>query len=114
MAKLYSNENFPLPVVEELRRLGHDVVTSQEADNAGRAVPDTEVLDYAIDNGRTVLTLNRKHFIRLHLECPGHAGIIVCTFDPDFGSQARRIHAALQAAPQITGHLIRVNRAELP
>jgi hypothetical protein len=24
MARLYSNENFPLPVVEELRRLGHD------------------------------------------------------------------------------------------
>ena len=31
MARLYSNENFPLPVVLELRRLGHDVVTTQEA-----------------------------------------------------------------------------------
>ncbi len=27
MARLYANENFPLPVVEELRRLGHDAVT---------------------------------------------------------------------------------------
>jgi hypothetical protein len=27
MARLYSNENFPLPVVEELLRLGHDVLT---------------------------------------------------------------------------------------
>lgn len=111
MAKLYSNEIFPLPVVEELRRLGHDVVTTQEADNAGRALPDREVLDYAIDSGRTVLTLNRKHFIRLHLERPSHAGIIVCTFDPDFVSQAHRIYAAIQTAPQVTGHLIRVNRA---
>jgi hypothetical protein len=24
MARLYSNENFPLPVVEKLRALGHD------------------------------------------------------------------------------------------
>ena len=26
MARLYSNENFPLPVVEILRSLGHDVL----------------------------------------------------------------------------------------
>ena len=31
MARLYANENFPLPVVEELRHLGHDVLTMQEA-----------------------------------------------------------------------------------
>ena len=30
MARLYDNENFPFPVVEELRRLGHDVATVQE------------------------------------------------------------------------------------
>lgn len=28
MARLYSNENFPLPVVVALRALGHDVVTT--------------------------------------------------------------------------------------
>jgi hypothetical protein len=36
MARLYANENFPFPVVEELRRLGHDVLTTLEAGNAGR------------------------------------------------------------------------------
>lgn len=36
MARFYSNENFPFPAVEELRRLGHDVVTMAEA---GHAVP---------------------------------------------------------------------------
>ena len=30
MARLYSNENFPLPVVERLRALGHEVLTIQE------------------------------------------------------------------------------------
>jgi len=30
VARFYANENFPLPVVEELRRLGHDVLTIQE------------------------------------------------------------------------------------
>ena len=46
MTRLYSNENFPLPVVEELRRLGHDVMTSQEAGQAGRAVSDETVLAF--------------------------------------------------------------------
>ncbi len=35
MARIYSNENLPFPVVEELRRLGHDAVTSLESGNAG-------------------------------------------------------------------------------
>jgi hypothetical protein len=30
MARLYSNENFPLPVVERLRVLGRDVLTIQK------------------------------------------------------------------------------------
>ena len=40
MAGLYSNENFPLPVVERLRALGHDVLTLQEAGKADQALPD--------------------------------------------------------------------------
>ena len=63
MARLYSNENFPLPVVEELRGLGHDVMTTQETGQAGRALPDETVLAFAHDEGRALLTLNRKHFI---------------------------------------------------
>ncbi len=40
MARLYANENFPLPVVAELRRLGHDVLTIHETGTGGQAVPD--------------------------------------------------------------------------
>jgi len=42
MARLYANENFPLPVVEELRRLGHDVLTMREAGQASESMPDEE------------------------------------------------------------------------
>jgi hypothetical protein len=55
MAAFYANENFPLPVVEELRRLGHDVVTTTDAGKSGSAVPDEAVLDYAVHNGRALL-----------------------------------------------------------
>ncbi len=66
MARLYANENFPLPVVVELRRLGHDVLTIHEIGKAGQSVSDEAVLAFASSDSRAVLTLNRKHFIRLH------------------------------------------------
>lgn len=110
MARLYSNENFPLPVVEKLRALGHDVLTLQEAGKADQAQPDDAVLKFAAGETRAVLTLNRRHFIRLHRENPTHAGIIVCTVDPDFAGQAERIHKAIGAPSSLNGQLIRVNR----
>ncbi len=110
MARLYANENFPLPVVVELRRLGYDVLTIHETGTAGQSVSDEAVLAFASSDNRAVLTLNRKHFIHLHAAQPEHAGIIVCTFDPDFTGQAGRIHAAIAAQAQLSGQLIRVNR----
>ncbi|MEY2429040.1 MAG: hypothetical protein QOJ40_1925 [Verrucomicrobiota bacterium] len=111
MARLYSNENFPLPVVERLRTFGHDVLTIQQAGKADQALPDKEVLTFATRENRAVLTLNRLHFIRLHRQEQNHAGIIVCKFDPDFERQAERIHKAIGEQPSLAGQLLRVNRA---
>jgi hypothetical protein len=110
MARLFADENFPLPVVEALRRLGHDVLTLHEAGKAQQSIPDDIVLKMASADGRAILTLNRKHFVHLHAKQPSHAGIVVCTFDPDFKGQAQRIHDALKSPPQLTGQLVRVNR----
>lgn len=110
MARLYSNENFPIPVVEELRRLGHDVKTIQEAGKANQAYPDDRVLELAIRENRAVLSINRKDFIRLHRTVGNHNGIIVCTVDVDFIGQAQRIHYAIQDLASLDNQLIRVNR----
>lgn len=110
MARLYSNENFPLPVVEGLRRLGHDVLTIQEAGQANQSLSDEAVLAFAYAEGRMLLTLNRKHFVRLHREQREHCGIVACTVDPDFAGLAQRIHEAIEAHAQISRPLIRVNR----
>jgi len=110
MARLYANENFPLPAVEELRRLGHDVLTSYDSGRAGQAVPDEDVLAFAVAEERILITLNRKHFVRLHQTHADHTGIIVCTFDPDFKALAQRVHAALVDQPQMAGRLVRINR----
>lgn len=95
MANLYTDENFPLPVVELLRSFGHDVLTARQAGNANLRIPDEEVLAFAVSNARAVLTRNRRDFMRLHILQPDHAGIIVCTEDPDFERLATRINKLL-------------------
>jgi hypothetical protein len=107
---LYSNENFPWPAVEQLRQLGHDVLTTNDAGNAGQAIPDEKVLKFATQGGRAVVTINRRHFVALHKSTPKHAGIIVCTFDADFKGLASRIHDAVRGLESMDNQLIRVNR----
>lgn len=110
MARLYTDENVPLPVVVELRRFGHDVLTSVEAGNAGRAVPDEEVGAFAAADRRILLTLNRRHFVRLHQVTPDHTGILVCTFDPDFAGQSAHINHLLVSRNDWASQLLRINR----
>lgn len=110
MARFYSNENFPQQTVEELRKLGHDVLTSLEAGKANRRIPDDEVLGFATSLERAVLTLNRKHFRRLHAKSVAHAGIVLCTQDGDSAGQAQRIHALVTEHSALSGRLLRVYR----
>lgn len=113
MARLFADENFPLPVVEELRRLGYDVVTTLQAGMANQQIPDDVLLASAASENRVVLTLNRRHFVRLHNSGASHAGIIVCTFDPDFVRQASRIDEAVRSSIELERQLIRVNRSSV-
>jgi hypothetical protein len=110
MARLFADENFPHPVVEALRRIGHNVLTIQEAGMANQRIPDDEILRFASAEKRSVLTTNRKHFIRLHNTSPDHAGIIACTVDLDFAGQAARIHEAVVEQDSLREKLIRINR----
>jgi Domain of unknown function (DUF5615) len=59
MARLYADEDFDYPVVKELRSLGHDVVTAQEAGQAGQRLPDPAVLAFAVAQGRALLESNK-------------------------------------------------------
>jgi hypothetical protein len=107
---LYADENFPLRVVEELRRLGHDVLTPFEDGRANQSIADRDLLARATEIGRALLTLNRLDFKRLHLQIPDHTGIIICTEDPDRVGQAQRIAASIGEVEKLSGQLIRVYR----
>jgi hypothetical protein len=95
VAEFYADENFRYPVVEAMRRLGHDVLTCQEAGRADQAINDEVVLDDAMNMERILLTQNRDDFKMLHKKGLPHKGIVVCTYDRDAESLARRISEAV-------------------
>ena len=107
MTLLYANENFPFKVVQALRDLGYDILTSQEAGKANQSIPDDEVLAFAAQQGRALLTINRHDFIQLHKRNKNHAGIIVCTQNEDIKGQAERIHQAIVGYALLDGELVR-------
>ena len=111
MASLYADDDFPLPVVEELRRLGHDVRTVQEANRAGQGIDDAELLADATADQRAVITHNHVDFRRLHRQGQPHAGIISCTQDPqDHLGLAQRVHDAICPLDDLTNQFIRIIR----
>jgi Domain of unknown function (DUF5615) len=79
MARLHADENFDYRVVQELRRLGHDVLTAHEARRANQGIGNGDVLTFAVSQKRAVLTFNRADFIRWHKHQQPHSGIVVCT-----------------------------------
>ena len=107
---LYADENFPLRVVEELRRLGIDVLTVFEDGRANQSTTDQAVLARAMELERAVVTLNRRDFKRLHIQSPEHSGIIICTQDPDRLYQAQAIAQSIADVNELRGKLIRIYR----
>ncbi len=110
MARLYMDEQFPKVVSQLLREMGHDVLTVQEAGKGNLGIPDEDVLAFAISENRSVVTINRYDFIRLHRTDPQHCGIIVCTNDPDRPRMANRLNEAIVDRESLQGNLIRVVR----
>ena len=94
------------------RRILKQALSIQESGKADQSVPDAEVLVFARAQKRALLTLNRRHFMRLHQANPDHFGILVCKLDLDFQKQAQRIHSATQGYRSLAGLLLRINREQ--
>ncbi|MGH9823544.1 MAG: DUF5615 family PIN-like protein [Blastocatellia bacterium] len=57
-------------------------LTTYEDGRANQSISDQDVLARASALGRTVLTLDRVDFKRLHRAHPEHWGMVICTVDP--------------------------------
>jgi hypothetical protein len=110
MARIYSNENFPFPVVEILRSLGHDVLTTLDSGLADKRTSDDDIIAFAVRERRAVLTHNRWCFVKCHARNPAHCGIVVCSLDNNFRALAVRIDEALKEHAEMNGLLLRINR----
>ncbi|MCU0542559.1 MAG: DUF5615 family PIN-like protein [Oscillatoriaceae cyanobacterium Prado104] len=108
--RLYSNENFPIAMVEHLRSFDCDVLTSYEAGQANQGIPDDGVLRFATAQNRAVITFNRDDFVALHRGGDRHAGIIVCKDDRDYLGQVTILHAYLQQVDSLVDRLIRIKK----
>lgn len=114
MVRLYADENFELPVIKKLREKGYDILTALEAGNANQGIPDEDVLAFAIQENRAVITLNYNDFKNLHKRDNNHRGIVICISTrrkEDRDNFANRIDIALRDKESLEGELIRVNRA---
>jgi predicted nuclease of predicted toxin-antitoxin system len=114
MVRLYADENFELPVVKKLRAKGYNILTALEAGNANQGIPDEEVLAFAIQEHRSVITLNYNDFKNLHKRDNNHAGIVICISTrraEDRDDLTDRIDKALRDREYLAGELIRINRA---
>ncbi|MEA5571311.1 DUF5615 family PIN-like protein [Calothrix sp. UHCC 0171] len=89
--QFYSNENFPIAMVNLLRADGYDVLTSYEAGQANQGIPDDVVLQYATKMGRVLITENRQDFIDLHRTTPNHAGMIIFKSDRNYAGKVEAI-----------------------
>ena len=115
MARFYSNENFAIDIVQILRNYGHDVLTSCEAGQANQSIPDPEVLKFATNQNRILITFNRDDFIELHRSGIKHSGVIICKDDRDYLGQAKFINEFLQSqTTELSDRLIRIQKQNQP
>ena len=83
-ARFLADEHFDFRVCDRLRAMGHDVLTVRQANESkfGDGWPDPQVLSFAIEQNRIVLTENVSDFKYLHIAMPWHKGIIACSKFP--------------------------------
>jgi predicted nuclease of predicted toxin-antitoxin system len=115
LARLYSNENFAIDIVQILHDYGHDVLTSYDAGQANQGISDPEVLRFATNQNRILITFNRDDFIDLHHSGINHSGIIICKDDRDYQGQAKFINDFLQSqTTELSDRLIRIQKQNQP
>jgi predicted nuclease of predicted toxin-antitoxin system len=64
-ARLFLDEDIHFGLAATLRKRGYDVVHAQESGRKGRS--DREQLEYAVDDGRCLVSFNVKDFVLLRL-----------------------------------------------
>ena len=107
--RLLADENFPRLVVQELRSRGHDVVwISEERPGIG----DSEVLAFATNDKRLLITLDKEDFGELVFrdKQPAPFGIILFRIQQNTLDVTQTIIAELESRTDWTGYFSTVDK----
>jgi hypothetical protein len=92
---LFTDEMIDPRLAVDLRRRGYDVQSCQEAGRNNRGISDQRQLSYATQQGRAILTFNRRDYRRLDRAWRAagrpHTGIIVSGVVSDFAELLQRV-----------------------
>jgi predicted nuclease of predicted toxin-antitoxin system len=103
--KLLADENFPRPIVEVLRRRGHDILWARMECSG---LTDRALLERAEADGRLILTLD-KDFWQLALQRPvplRRCGVILFRVSPAIpGNLEPLVDSALEGGHPWVGHV---------
>lgn len=111
--KLFTDEMIDPRLAVALRRQGYDVESCHEAGRSNQGIADRRQLSYATQQGRAILTFNRRDYRQLHRAWQAarraHAGIIVSGVVIDPQELVRRVKLHLD----VVGPDDQVNRVLL-
>ena len=110
MARILTNENFPLSSVSVLRYAGHDVLSVTET---SPGASDASVLESAFSQQRILITFDRDYGELVYvksLPCP--SAIILLRFDPATPEEAGEMVSVLLSGDgkDIVGYFIVLGR----
>ncbi len=110
MANLLLDEDVDVRLAEYLTRLGHDVVT---VSGLGMwSTPDHDVLLFAAQANRAVVTRNRNDFYALHAASANPAGIVVIRSANNIQQLAERIDRRVRREEPLTGKIFQVQTVD--
>jgi predicted nuclease of predicted toxin-antitoxin system len=101
--RIYTDEDVPAQLAEQLQRRGYDAISCREAGNSNQALPDEWQLGWTAERGRSIVVFNVAHFLRLDslwkLQDRSHAGIIMAEHRWSFSELLRRSINHLDTVP---------------
>ena len=85
-------------------------MTSYDARQANQGIPDDEVLQFSIQESRTVITFNRDDFVKLHWSGIRHCGLIICKDDRNYNGQAEVLQDWFAQNDSLNDRCLRVKK----
>ena len=108
MRLLFADEHVPVAIISELVERGASVLTLTELGLKDLGIEDREVLEIATSYQSTVITFNRKDYLKLHRQGISHGGIILCKYNTPFPMLIDKVYRLLDTEEYFDNQVFRI------